>query len=495
MTATHKGVCTTRAELNPALLSPKLRGDESRMNGKHFLEPCGNFRPSSAAALRARRKRFALAHLLFLCAISAASCARAPVEESTRPEPSPSTLQTPVVEASPATEPLSAHDANQLKQYTIKSDALPPPQSTDDAQNPPLVIAQPSGARLYLPPGFEIKTFAAGGFELPRWMALAPNGDVFVADAGANSIIVLRDTKGQGVADSRYTFATGLNKPFGMAFWREYLYVGNTDAVVRFSYKAGQTQATDAPEKIADLPGHGYREHWTRNIIFNPKGTKMYVTVGSASNEDVEPEPRACILEFNPDGTGRRVFASGMRNPIGLAFSPSTNSLWAAVQERDHFGDDLPPDYVTEVKDGGFYSWPYAYAGQNVAPRYKEEQPELVKKSITPDVLIQAHSAVLGLAFYSGKMFPEEYRGDAFVALHGSWNRSKRTGYKIVRIRFRNGRPAGSYEDFVSGWMLDENKMEVWGRPVGLLVLPDGSLLVSDDGAKKIWRITYQKSN
>ncbi|HEY7543373.1 MAG TPA: PQQ-dependent sugar dehydrogenase, partial [Blastocatellia bacterium] len=248
------------------------------------------------------------------------------------------------------------------------------------------------------------------------------------------------------------------------------------------------------PEKIADLPGEGYREHWTRNVIFSPDGSKMDVTVGSKTNVDVEPDPmRAAISEYNPDGTGHRIYASGTRNPIGLAFYPGTRALWSAVQERDIIGDDLVPDYVTSIKEGGFYGWPYSYIGPNEDPRRKGERPDLVAKAIVPDVLIQAHSAVLGLVFYEGNMFPSEYRNDAFVALHGSWNRSKRTGYKIIRIRFKNGKPVGGYDDFLTGWMLAEDKAEVWGRPVGLLVLKDGSMLITDDGANKIWRVTYRK--
>jgi glucose/arabinose dehydrogenase len=378
-----------------------------------------------------------------------------------------------------------------LRHYEIKPADLPPPNNTPDAQNPPDVIPPPAGARLNLPPGFKVNTFAEGDFKRPRWMALAPNGDVFVADPGVNSIFILRDTNGDGVAETRFTFASKLNLPFGMAFWRDYFYVANTNAIVRFRYKPGQTKAEGEAEKVADLPGKGYREHWTRNIIFSPDGTKLYATVGSESNVSVEPEPRAAILEFNPDGTGRRILATGTRNPIGLAFRPGTRSLWAAVQERDRLGDDLVPDYVTAISDGGFYGWPYAYADQREDPRRKGERPDLVKKTLVPDVLIEAHSAVLGLAFYDGNAFPAEYRGDAFVALHGSWNRSKRTGYKIIRIRFRDGKPAGGYDDFLTGWMLDENKPEVWGRPVGLLVLKDGSMLITDDGANKIWRVSY----
>jgi glucose/arabinose dehydrogenase len=218
----------------------------------------------------------------------------------------------------------------------------------------------------------------------------------------------------------------------------------------------------------------------------------MYVTVGSETNVDVEENPmRATITEFNPDGTGKRTYVSGTRNPIGLAWLPGTRTMWAAVQERDRLGDDLVPDYVTEIKEGGFYGWPYGYLGME-DPRHKGERPDLVQKIIMPDVLIQAHSAILGLVFYQGKMFPGEYQGDAFVALHGSWNRTRRTGYKIIRIRFKNGKPVGGYDDFLTGWMLDENSKDVWGRPVGLLVLPDGSMLITDDGANKIWRMTYK---
>jgi glucose/arabinose dehydrogenase len=329
-------------------------------------------------------------------------------------------------------------------------------------------------------------------------MALAPNGDVFVAEPGpqANTgrILVLRDRDNDGRADERFVFATGLMQPFGMAFWKDYFYVANTNAVVRFKYKPGQTESASQPEKIVDLPGKGYREHWTRNMIFNPAGTKMYVSVGSETNVDAEKDPmRAAISEYNPDGTGHSIYAGGARNPIGLAFNPATRQLWAAVQERDLIGDDLVPDYVTSIKQGAFYGWPYSYIGQNEDPRRKGERPDLVKKAIVPDVLIQAHSAVLGLVFYEGQMFPQEYRGDAFVALHGSWNRAKRTGYKIIRIRFRGGKPVGGYDDFVAGWMLGEGTPEVWGRPVGLLVLRDGSMLISDDGANKIWRVSYSK--
>ena len=380
-----------------------------------------------------------------------------------------------------------------LGHYEIKPSDLPPPSATRDAENPPHVIPRPPEAKLQLPDGFSAAVFAEGGFLQSRWLAQAPNGDVFVADSKGGNIIILRDTNNDGIADQRFTFASVLNQPFGMAFWRNYLYVGNTDAVVRFRYQPGKIKAEANAEKIASLPGWGYREHWTRNLAFNPSGSKLYVTVGSQSNVDVEPEPRASILEFDPDGSGRRVFASGLRNPVGLAFYPGTNQLWAAVQERDRLGDDLPPDFVTHIGEGGFYGWPYTYIGSHTDPRHQGEQHEPPLQAIVPDLLIQAHSAVLGLTFYTGTMFPQDYRGDAFVALHGSWNRSKRTGYKVVRIHFQGHRPVGGYEDFVVGWMLSEERPEVWGRPSGLLTMKDGSMLIADDGANKIWRITYHE--
>lgn len=389
--------------------------------------------------------------------------------------------------------PTAGEGVTELRRYHIKPADLPPPNLNVNAVNPPRMAPKPEGAKLTLPPRFEIGVFSEGELNRPRWMALAPNGDVFVAESYDNRITILRDTNRDGKSDEKHLFAGGLMQPFGMAFWRDYLYVGATNAIVRFKYKPGQTKAEGEPEKIADLPGKGYREHWTRNIIFSSDGSKMYVSVGSESNVDAEKEPtRAAILRFNPDGTGKQIYASGTRNPIGMAFNPGTRVLWAAVQERDRIGDDLVPDYVTSIKEGGFYGWPYSYIGQNEEPRRKGEAPEMVKKAIVPDVLIQAHSAALGMVFYQGNMFPSEYRGDAFVALHGSWNRTKRTGYKIIRIRFKNGKPVGGYEDFLIGWLLDETSNQVWGRPVGLLTLRDGSMLITDDGANKIWRVTYR---
>jgi glucose/arabinose dehydrogenase len=272
-----------------------------------------------------------------------------------------------------------------------------------------------------------------------------------------------------------------------------FFYAANTDGVLRYKYQAGDTRPEGAPDKIIALPAEGYNNHWTRNLLFSGDGKKLYVSVGSGTNVDVEPDPRrGTIGEYNADGTGQRLYGSGLRNPVGLAWNPATGELWTAVNERDLIGDDLVPDYVTSVKDGGFYGWPFSYIGQNEDPRRRGERPELVAKTIVPDVLMEPHCAALGLLFYGGKMFPKEYQGDAFVAMHGSWNRSKRTGYKVVRIPFENGKPAGGYENFLTGWLPSETSREVWGRPVGLLVLSDGSMLVVDDGGKKVWRVSYK---
>jgi glucose/arabinose dehydrogenase len=394
---------------------------------------------------------------------------------------------------------------------------LPAPFETPWFRKPTRTVAMPAAQRLAVPSGFTVSIFA-DNLQLPRFMALGPNGDVFVAEPvrGAARITVLRDADRDGVAERRATFAEGLNRPFGLAFSRGYLYVGNNDSVVRFAYATGQLAATHAPEKIVDLPPsdaaldqdtatrlnidisqtRGYN-HWTRNIIFNPAGTKLYVTVGSATNATPErDERRAAINEYNPDGSGHRVFASGLRNPVGLAYFPGTDTLWTAVNERDHLGDDLVPDYITSVSAGGFYGWPYSYIGSHVDPTVTPRRPDLVSRAIEPDVLLPSHSAALGLIFYTGSQFPAEYRHSAFVALHGSINRSKLSGYSVVRVPFRDGKPSAPPQDFLTGFIArDDDEKQVWGRPVGLLQLADGSLLVSDDGGKRIWRVSYVRTS
>jgi glucose/arabinose dehydrogenase len=402
---------------------------------------------------------------------------------------------------------------------SIAPPPLPAPFATPWFRKPTRVVAQPSGRQLSVPAGFTVTVFA-DRLQLARLMALAPNGDVFLSEPvsrTAGKITVLRDADHDGVAEIRETFATSLNRPFGLAFWKNYLYVGNNDSLIRLSYRSGQTAAEGAPEKIADLPPsdaaldqdtadrlkiplnqtRGYN-HWTRNVIFNAAGTKVYVTVGSATNATPENQPgavaRAAIHEYNPDGSGHRLFADGLRNPVGLAWLPGSNVLWTSVNERDHLGDDLVPDFVTSVRDGGFYGWPYSYIGRHVDPTVTTPRPDLVAKAIAPDVLLPSHSAALGLIFYTGAQFPSEYRGHAFVALHGSINRSTLSGYSVARIPFRNGKPSGPPENFLSGFVArDDDQKEAWGRPVGLLQLPDGSLLVSDDGGNKIWRVSYAR--
>jgi glucose/arabinose dehydrogenase len=383
----------------------------------------------------------------------------------------------------------SAHDPL-LQHHEIRIDQLPKPYATPSAGNPPHVGSQPSNATLHLPPGFRISVFAAR-LDEPRAMLLAPNGDVIVSEPGAGKITILRDANHDGIAEQRFTFASGLDNPYGLVFHARFLYVGGEGALLRFSYAAGQTSANGKPQVIGPLPSGG---HSTRGVLFNRAGTKMYVSIGSNSNVSAGEGPeRAAIIELNPDGTGRHVFAGGLRNPVGMAWEPVTGALWTVVNERDGLGDELVPDYATDVKAGAFYGWPYAYLGAHEDPRRAGERPDLVNKTIPPAVPIQAHSAPLGIAFYQGSMFPAEYRGRAFVALHGSWNRARRTGYKVISIPFRNGKPTGGYDDFVAGWMPDETNRTVWGRPVGLLVLADGSLLISDDGGEKIWRVTYSK--
>jgi glucose/arabinose dehydrogenase len=395
--------------------------------------------------------------------------------------------------AQPAQQPSASNDGQDslpLAHYEIRPEGLPPPFATPSTYTSVGIVPHLPNVKFHLPPGFEISVFAEGDLKEPRKMAQAPNGDVFVSEMWSGRIIILRDADGDGKAERPLIYTTGLIHPFGMAFWKDYFYVGTGSAIVRFKYTPGQTKPADPPEKLVEVPSGG---HSTRDIILSPDGSKMYVGVGSLTNVDVERDPRrAAIVEFNPDGTGQRIYAGGLRNPIGLAFCPGTRRLWTVVQERDMLGDDLVPDYATSVKEGAFYGWPYAYIGPNEDPRRKGERPDLVKQAVVPDVPMQAHSGVVGLAFYNGKMFPKQYQGDAFVAMHGSMNRSKPTGYKVVRIDFKNNNPVGGYDDFVTGWLVDQNRRVGTGRPAGLLILKDGSMLIADDAGSRIWRVTYR---
>lgn len=373
-----------------------------------------------------------------------------------------------------------------------QSPQLPEPYHTPSASNAPTVVSRPENAQLRLPAGFAIQEFA-GGFERPRYMILGPSGEVLLSDAAKKgSVYALIDKNRDGKADDQKKVIDGLDRPYGLALWKDYLYIAETTAVKRYKYDTKNFTVGPA-EMVVDMSEFA-TGHWTRSILFNKTGDKFYLGIGSRSNADAgEPERRAAILRCNPDGSGCEIIARGTRNPIGLDFEPSTGTLWAAIQERDGLGDDLVPDYFTSIKQGGFYGWPYAYIGPNEEPRLKGQRPDLVKQTIVPDVVLQAHVAVLDSRFYTGKQFPAKYQGGAFLAFHGSWNRAERVGYSVAFVPFKNGKPAGPVEDFLTGFMLDPTKREVWGRPVGLLQLADGSLLVSDDGGNRLWHISYKK--
>ena len=376
---------------------------------------------------------------------------------------------------------------------------LPAPYASDSASQPPNVVAPPADARLNVPAGFTVNLFAEG-LNNPRWLALTPDGDVLVTETRQNRIQRLVDADDNGVAETKETFATarnGLNIPFGMAFAEGSFFLGNTDEVVRFPWTAGQTALAGRGDRIATLPGGGYNQHWTRNVVVSPEGDRLYVSIGSQSNASEEPSPRASVQTMDLDGGNARTFASGLRNPVGLDFNPVTGDLYATVNERDGLGDDLVPDYFTRLQSGDFFGWPYAYLSpKNLDPRQVvngvSKAPDLVEKMRSPDVLFQAHSAALGLQFYDGNTFPARYQNGAFVAFRGSWNRSAGTGYKVVFIPFENGRPTGSYEDFLTGFLSDPSVPTTWGRPVGLLALPDGSLLLTDEANNRIYRIQYK---
>jgi glucose/arabinose dehydrogenase len=395
----------------------------------------------------------------------------------------------------PQQDAIAQSNPASTRSIRIQPKDLPSPFATESASRKVQIVSRPQNAGLQVPQGFTAKPFVQG-LSRPRWLMVAPNGDVFLSESYDNRIRLLRDTNGDGVAEVNTIFASGLNQPLGMAISpdRKSFYVANTDAVVRYPYQLGQTKLQGKPSLVTSLTGGGYNQHWTRNIIFSPDGTKLYVSVGSASNADPEESPRATIQVMNPDGSDRRTFASGLRNPVGLGFNPVTQLLHTTVNERDGLGDDLVPDYLTSVQSGGFYGWPYSYLGSNPDPRLPRK-PELERRAIVPEVLFQAHSAALGLVFYNAKQFPKPYQNSAFVAFRGSWNRTEATGYKVVRVPFNlQGKAEGSYEDFVTGWLVDAKKPTAWGRPVGLAIAQDGSLLITDEPGGTIWRVAYTPS-
>ena len=376
---------------------------------------------------------------------------------------------------------------------------LPEPYATDSASNSPNVIPVPNSLSLKVPPGFAVNVYADN---LPRvrWMTITPDGDVLAVQSKQNVITLLQDKDKDGVAEVQQTFGdrnNNLDQPLGVTFAGDSFYVANTGEVLRFDYQPGQLQLEGTGTEITELTPGGYNQHWTRNIVTSPEGDRLYVSVGSKSNVEPEELPRASVQVMNLDGSNRSTYASGLRNPVGLDFHPVTGKLYATVNERDLLGDDLVPDYFTQVKQGSFYGWPYAYLSPALLdPRRmqgdKSEKPELAARTITPDVLFQAHSAALGVQFYDKQQFPEQYRNGAFVAFRGSWNRDRGTGYKIVYVPFgEDNKPLGYYEDFLTGFLVDPDIPSTFARPVGLQVLPDGSLLLAEDGNNRIYRISY----
>jgi glucose/arabinose dehydrogenase len=409
---------------------------------------------------------------------------------------------------------------NLFSQSSAKKDTLPAPYATKSANNFCDVIGW-KDAKPKAPEGFIVDIYS-DGFENPRWMCVTPNGDVLVAESNSNynlaeqvgatvtgaakskdikrsadRITILRDKNNDGRPDVKEIFLQDLNQPFGMLIIGNWLYVANTNSVVKFPYKAGELKITAPPVKLVDLPAGEHNRHWTRNIITNHDSTKIYIAVGCGSDHaenGIENEIlRANILEMNLDGSDLKVYASGLRNPVGMGWAPGTKTLWTVVNERDQLGDNLVPDYLTSVKPEGFYGWPYSYYGQHEDPRVKIARPELVLKAIVPDMGLGAHTASLGLLFYNGNTFPEKYHNGAFIAQHGSWNRSVLSGYKVLYVPFKNGKPASAPEDFLTGFIANSEKNEVHGRPVGLAVLKDGSLLVTDDVTNTIWRVSAKK--
>lgn len=384
----------------------------------------------------------------------------------------------------------------------ITLEDLPEPYATESASKPPSVIPVPDNPVLQVPEGFTVNVFADN---LPdvRWMTLTPDGDVLAVQSRQNKINLLQDKDNDGVAEVKEIFGdrnNNLDQPLGMTFAGDSFYVANTGEVLSYDYQPGQLKLEGTGTEITQLTPGGYNQHWTRNIVTSPDGNKLYVSVGSKSNVDPEELPRASVQVMNLDGSDRSTYGYGLRNPVGLDFHPVTKELFATVNERDKLGDNLVPDYFTQVKEGGFYGWPYAYLAPNLLdPRRmqgnKSEQPELAAKTITPDVLFQSHSAALGVQFYDKQKFPNKYHNGAFVAFRGSWNRDRGTGYKIVFVPFgEDNRPLGHYEDFLTGFLVNPDGPDSFARPVGLLVMPDGSLLLAEDGNGRIYRIAYNNS-
>ncbi|UZR97547.1 PQQ-dependent sugar dehydrogenase [Chondrinema litorale] len=396
-----------------------------------------------------------------------------------------------------------ANSENDTVQTAIGELILPPPYKTESTTKRHAMTELEDVENLKVPEGFKLTKFA-GDLKNPRWTYVAPNGDYFVSESNTvfskNRITLLRDADGDGEVDMRETFLEDLNKPFGMLIIGNTFYVANTDGLYKYPYQEGQTSLKGVEgEKIVELPAGGYNNHWTRNIITNEAQDKIYISVGSASNVAEhgmdEEKRRANILVVDLDGGNEKVYASGLRNPVGMDWNPANGELWTAVNERDKLGDNLVPDYVTSVKEGGFYGWPYSYYGQIEDPRMEGKGKKLVEQAIIPDIPVGSHTASLGFTFYDQDKFPEKYRNGAFVGQHGSWNRAEFAGYKVLFIPFKDGKPSGEPEDFLSGFIADRSKAKVYGRPVCVAVTPQGDLLVNDDAGNVIWKISYAQEN
>jgi len=392
------------------------------------------------------------------------------------------------------------------KVHHITAADLPDPYATKSSAIFSRPVPRPADAWPKAPEGFKVTLYAEdlktddGKPLAPRTIITAPNGDFFVASTNRGEIVVLHDMTADGKFEKMDVFAEGLKLPFGLAFYPpgpnpQYLYVGDTDSVLRFPYKAGDTKASAKPETIVpNLPAGP--NHFARGVAFSLDGKHMYISVGSHTNvtdidTDTSEYHRADILVANPDGSDLQVYATGIRNGSGVAINRKTGELWTSVNERDELGDNLPPDYITHVQESGFYGWPWYYTGGHQDPRFPDKHPELKDKAIVPDVLLEPHNASLNITFYEGKMFPKQYDGQLFAAEHGSWNRSVRTGYEVIMVPVKDGHALGNYEDFLTGFVTPNG--DCWGRPVGVAVAKDGSLMVTDDGTNSIWRVTYAK--
>ncbi len=396
----------------------------------------------------------------------------------------------------------AAHESPGIRRHLTVAD-LPDPAPDQSVDNGPNIVPRPADAWPIAPKGFKVEQYTTG-LDNPRLIRFAPNGDLFLAESATGKIKIFSGVDANGKPKETSVFAEGLHQPFGIAFYPndrhpKWVYIGDTDAIVRFPYKDGDLKASGPMEQIAELPGGGRLRgggHWTRDLVFTQDGSKLLASVGSHSNvddADTHPEEfhRADVLEFTPEGKFLEVYASGLRNCVGEAINPTTGELWCSTNERDALGNNLVPDYITHVQEGGFYGWPWWYMGPHQDPRHQGKHPELKGKVITPDILVNPHFASLEMTFYEGSQFPSQYKGDGFACEHGSWNRAQRTGYEVIRLPMHNGHATGEYEDFLTGFTVGNGDGDVWGRPVGVAVAPDGSLFVSDDGSRSIWHVVY----